>query len=63
MTWMKFQQGQRVRFPFNGGEHTGIVDAHEVGGFVIVRDADVPKHPVVAVRDSKVRPAPTDQPG
>jgi hypothetical protein len=54
MTPVRYTAGQKVTFSFDGGEYTGTVDAHGHQGFVIVKDSDVPKRPLIAVRETKV---------
>ena len=51
---MHFEPGEAVTFPFDGRECQGIVDAHQSGGFVIIK-TDGPK--IVAIRETQVRHA------
>lgn len=56
---VKFEHGQKVRFPFEGQEVTGTVEVHQrMAGWVFVR-ADVGHKwgTLHAVRATKVKPA------
>jgi hypothetical protein len=59
METMKFPAGTKVTFTYEGKEHTGLVDAHQLGGgFVVVRLGE--EFPLRAVRETLVKPVPSD---